>query len=59
MNGSPLRIVILDSSPVHVGAIGRSLKAANAAVEISVAANLQTFRSLLAESPPDIAQVDL
>jgi PAS domain S-box-containing protein len=51
--------MIVEDDPAHVEAIKRTLMDAPLAVEIQVAGSLHEYRSLVAETPPDLTLMDL
>jgi signal transduction histidine kinase len=59
MGAVPVRILIVEDEAAHAEAIQRALEVAAPQTEVRVASSLQDYRREVADSPPDIALVDL
>jgi PAS domain S-box-containing protein len=59
MNQNPMSILLVEDERAHAAAIQRAFENAGKRAVISVAGTLGEFRRIAAESPPDIAVMDL
>jgi PAS domain S-box-containing protein len=59
MNTKPLRLLVVEDEVAHVEAIRRAFDAVTDKAEIRAVSTLREYRELIAESPPDLALVDL